>query len=233
MSHIYIDGQKIPFAKGQTIMDAAMAAGVYIPHLCHHPEFTPHGSCKLCEVKVNGRNCSSCTFPAEEGQDIQSNTDELNAMRKRIVQMLFVEGNHLCPSCEKTGNCQLQAVAYHLKMLDSHFPHFYEERSVDSSHPDILLDRNRCIFCALCVRASHDENKDVFGIVGRGINKHLDVNSISGELVDSEVAVTDRACEICPTGAILMKGSAYKTPIGQRLFDKQEIDTVCLGVENE
>jgi [NiFe] hydrogenase diaphorase moiety small subunit len=57
--------------------------------------------------------------------------------------MLFVEGNHFCPACEKTGNCNLQAVAYHLKMTDNHFSHFYENREVDASHPDVMIDHNR------------------------------------------------------------------------------------------
>ncbi|NOQ34463.1 MAG: 2Fe-2S iron-sulfur cluster binding domain-containing protein [Methylococcaceae bacterium] len=232
MPHIRIDGQQIPFEEGQTIMDAAMAAGIYIPHLCHNPEFTPHGSCKLCEVKLNGRNCSACTFPAADGQEVESNTEELNTLRKRITQMLFVEGNHFCPSCEKTGNCQLQGVAYHLGMLDSHFPHFYAQREVDASHPDIVLDRNRCIFCDLCERASKEaDNKNVFAIAGRGINKHLIVNSASGKLGDSDISVDDRACTVCPTGAILVKGEAYKIPIGERVYDKQEIDIVSLETD--
>lgn len=231
--HITIDGQKVPFEEGQTIMEAAAAAGVYIPHLCHHPEFTPHGSCKLCTVKVNGRSASSCTFPAAEGQEVLNNSDELNADRKRLTQMLFVEGNHFCPSCEKSGNCQLQAVGYHLNMLDNHYPHFFAHRDVDASHPDVLVDRNRCIFCSLCVRSSHQEGKDVFGIVGRGINKHLAVNSESGKLADSDLSVDDRAAHICPTGAILVRGTAFKVPIGQRLYDHHDIDEVSLGESHE
>lgn len=231
--HITIDGQSIPFEDGQTIMEAATASGVYIPHLCHHPEFKPHGSCKLCTVKVNGRSASSCTFPAAEGQEVLNNTDELNADRKRLTQMLFVEGNHFCPTCEKSGNCQLQAVGYHLNMLDNHYPHFFALRQVDASHPDVLVDHNRCIFCALCVRASHEDGKDVFGIVGRGINKHLAVNSESGKLVDSDLSVTDKACAVCPTGAILVRGTAFKVPIGQRLYDHHDIDEVSLGESHE
>lgn len=233
MSHITIDGQQIPFTEGQTIMDAAMAAGVYIPRLCHNPEFVPHGSCKLCTVTVNGRHCSACTFPASEGMDVGNNTEELNADRKRMTQMLFVEGNHLCPSCEKSGNCQLQAVGYHLNMLDAHYPHFFALRQLDSSHPDLLLDLNRCIFCNLCVRASHAEGKDVFAIAGRGINKHLIVNSKSGKLGDSDITETDRAAYVCPTGAILVKGTAFKVPIGQRLYDHRDIDEVSMGVSHE
>ena len=227
-----IDGNTIPFTDGQTIMQAATAAGVYIPHLCHHPEFTPHGSCKLCTVKVNGRICSACTFPAMAGQNVLSNTQELTADRKKITQMLFVEGNHFCPSCEKTGNCQLQAVAYHLNMLDDHYPLFYPQRAVDASHPEVLIDHNRCIFCTLCVRASQQtDGKNVFAISGRGINKHLIVNADSGLLKDTDLDASDRAAHICPTGAILIKHTAYQVPIGQRLYDHQQIDQVSLAQE--
>ncbi len=229
---ITIDGVNIPYEEGQTIIEAATTAGIYIPHLCHHPEFTPHGSCKLCTVKVNGRNCSACTFPAMEGQEVINNAKDLNDDRQKITQMLFVEGNHFCPSCEKTGNCQLQAVAYHLNMLDDHFPLFYQHREMDASHADILIDHNRCIFCTLCVRASHaHDGKDVFAISGRGINKHLIVNSESGLLKDTNMAATDKAAHICPTGAILIKHTAYQVPIGERLYDHQQIDQVSLNTE--
>ncbi|MEI6747246.1 MAG: 2Fe-2S iron-sulfur cluster-binding protein [Methylococcaceae bacterium] len=234
MNHksIVIDGKNVPFEDGQTIMQAATAAGVYIPHLCHNPQFTPHGSCKLCTVKVNGRNCSACTFPASEGQNITNVTKELNDDREKITQMLFVEGNHFCPSCEKTGNCNLQAVAYHLGMTDNHFPHFFENREVDASHPDVMIDHNRCIFCTLCVRASQEvDGKNVFAISGRGIDKRLVVNSESGLLKDSDLEATDCAAHICPTGAILIKRTGYKVPIGQRIFDHSQIDTVTLANE--
>jgi [NiFe] hydrogenase diaphorase moiety small subunit len=229
---ITIDGKPIPFSEGQTIMEAATAAGVYIPHLCHHPEYTPHGSCKLCNVKVNGRICSACTFPAMDGQDVLNNTQELTDDRQKITQMLFVEGNHFCPSCEKTGNCQLQAVAYHLNMLDDHFPLFYPTRAVDASHEALMIDHNRCIFCTLCVRASQQkDHKDVFAISGRGLNKHLIVNAQSGLLKDTDISMNDQAAHICPTGAILIKHTAYQVPIGERLYDHKQIDQVSLASE--
>ena len=67
-SRFTLDGCTIPFQDGQTIMAAALAAGVYIPHLCFNPEFPPHGSCRVCLVKVNGRMLASCTTPAAAGQ---------------------------------------------------------------------------------------------------------------------------------------------------------------------
>jgi len=231
---ISIDGKDIPFKEGQTIIEAATEAGIYIPHLCHNPDYEPHGSCKLCTVKVNGRNCSACTFPAMEGQEVVNATKELADDRQKITQMLFVEGNHFCPSCEKSGNCQLQGVAYHLNMLDNHFPHFFADREMDASHPDILIDHNRCIFCNLCVRASKEtDGKNVFAISGRGINKRLIINSKSGQLKDSDIAVNDCATHICPTGAILVKRTGYSVPIGQREFDHKQIDEVTLQKEHK
>jgi [NiFe] hydrogenase diaphorase moiety small subunit len=225
-----IDGKKILFKAGQTIMDAALAAKIYIPALCHNVKFKPHGSCKLCTIQVNGRTCSACTTPASDGQEILNNTQALNETRRMITQLLFVEGNHICPSCEKSGNCQLQAIAYHLNMLDNHYPHFFPRREIDASHADILLDRDRCIYCELCVRASRNcDGKHVFDIGGRGINAQLMVNSSTGQLKDSDLSVNDQAAHICPVGAILIKHHAYETPIGQRNFDNNDIADTSLA----
>ena len=216
----HIDDQPTSFAEGQTILEAAKAAGVYIPHLCHHPEFGAHGSCKLCTIVVNGRTGSACTLKAAVGQEIEVDTPELNALRRTLVQMLFVEGNHFCPGCEKSGNCQLQALAYEFEMMTPHFVHFFPDLGVDASHPDALIDRNRCIQCELCVRASRDaDGKEVFALAGRGIESKLIVNSPTGLLADSAFAATDRAAHVCPVGAILLKRVGFSQPIGEREFD--------------
>ena len=187
-----LDGKEIPFKPGQTVFQAAMAAGEYIPHLCHHPELPPYSSCRLCTVMVNGRPFASCTQPTVAGQKIDNRTPEVTAIRRTIIQMLFIEGNHYCPSCEKSGNCRLQASAYDLGMQDSHFPHLFPTRERDASHPDVILDRDRCILCSRCVRASQVlDKKNVFEIVNRGIKNTLAVNAPSGKLADSSISATD------------------------------------------
>jgi [NiFe] hydrogenase diaphorase moiety small subunit len=226
-SSFRLDGRSIPFTPGQTIMDAALAAGVYIPHLCHNPDFAPHGSCRVCVVRANGREVSACTAPAALDMEVESESASVRALRVAILQMLFVEGNHVCPGCEKSGACQLQAVAYHCGMLEPHFKHFFPRRDVDASHPDVILDFNRCILCELCVRASRDQDhKRVFAISGRGIGSRLIVDSPSGRLGDSRFAITDKAAHVCPVGAILPRRAAYRVPIGERLYDREPIDTV-------
>jgi len=223
-STFLLDGEEVPFRAGETIIQAATRAGHYIPHLCWLPDFHPHGSCRLCIVKAGGRPGAACTLPATAGQDVQSNTEELNAHRKTLLQMLFVEGNHFCPSCEKSGNCLLQATAYQMGMEGPHFEEFYPSRPVDASHPDILLDFNRCILCELCVRASSEvDGKHVFAIGGHGIATHLLVNSESGRLADTDMALGDRAASVCPVGVILPKRRGFAIPIGQRRFDARPI----------
>ena len=226
-----LDGKTIPFADGQTIIQAAADAGVFIPHLCYHPDFKPHGSCKLCTVKVNGRHTASCTMRAAPGMVVESDTEEINAERRALTQMLFVEGNHFCPSCEKSGNCQLQATAYHLGMMSPHYDHFFPSRPVDASHPEVLLDFNRCILCSLCVRASRDvDGKNVFALSGRGIGTHLIVNAKSGQLGDTDFTLDDKAAQVCPVGVILKKRRGFAVPIGERKYDKAPIaDTVTEG----
>jgi [NiFe] hydrogenase diaphorase moiety small subunit len=222
-----LDGKPIPFLHGQTIMDAALEAGEYIPHICHNPEFAPHGSCRVCVVGVNGRQVSACTAPASEGMEVDNSSQEIQGIRRAILQMLFVEGNHVCPGCEKSGACQLQAVAYFTGMLAPHFTHFFPRRPVDASHPDFVIDFNRCILCELCVRASRDvDGKRVFAISGRGLASHLVIDSPTGKLGDSSFAVRDKAAHVCPVGAILPKHKGYEVPIGDRLYDREPISLV-------
>jgi [NiFe] hydrogenase diaphorase moiety small subunit len=222
-----LDGKDIPFKDGDTIMDAALRAGEYIPHLCHNPDLKPHGSCRVCVVDVNGRHMSACTLPAAKNMDVDNSSDAITNQRRSLLQMLFVEGNHICPACEKSGACQLQAVAYYTQMLSPHFTHFFPKRSIDASHPDIVFYHNRCILCGLCERASRTiDGKNVFSISGRGMNSKLVFNSPTGKLGDSELSATDKAVSVCPVGALLHKHQGYEKPIGERLYDNKPISVV-------
>jgi len=225
-----MDGRDIPFEPGQTILQAAIHDGVYIPSLCFNEAFKPHGSCRVCTVKVNGRATASCTTPAREGDQVDSETPEVRDLRKNLVQFLFTEGNHFCPSCEASGNCTLQAVAYELEIMSPSYSPLFPDRPVDASHPDVLLDFNRCILCELCIRASSEiDGKDVFALSGRGIKKHLIVNAESGRLADTKLAVGDRAMSVCPVGVILRKRRGFLVPIGRRKYDEKPLSEVAVA----
>jgi len=224
-----IDGVEIKGRPGQTIMQAAEEAGVYIPRLCHCKELVPFGSCRVCTVMVNGRPQSACTQPIAEGAVVENNTAKLQHYRRNLIEMLFVEGNHFCPFCEKSGNCELQALAYRFGILAPKYPYLFPNREVDASHKDILIDHNRCVLCARCVRASRDlDGKGAFGFVGRGPHKKLAVDSDKG-LGGTSVEASDKAASLCPVGSILRKRVGYAIPIGQRLYDRKPIGSDIEG----
>ncbi|MCB9653665.1 MAG: (2Fe-2S)-binding protein [Deltaproteobacteria bacterium] len=224
MKHIEftIDGKAMTAKPGQTILKAAEAHGVYIPHLCAYKDLIPHGSCRVCSVRCNGRIQAACVQTVSDGMIVENETEELRAFRKAILDMLFVEGNHFCMYCEKSGQCELQALAYRFGITAPQFPLLEPERELDMSHPDVYLDHNRCILCGRCVRVSQElDNKNCFQFVGRGHNKRLKVNGEA--LAETDLRVTDAVVASCPVGALMKKRVGYATPIGERNFDRQPI----------
>ncbi len=224
-----IDNVEIHGRTGQTVLEAADEAGIYIPRLCYLKGLEPFGSCRVCTVLVNGRPQAACTQPVAHGMVVESATENVGAIRKDLIEMLFVEGNHFCMFCEKSGNCELQALAYRFGITAPKYPYMFPKREVDASHPDILIDHNRCIRCARCVRASRDlDGKEVFGFVNRGPLKELAVNA-AASLVDTNADVTDQAIDVCPVGALLKKRTGYAIPIGQRKYDHDPIGSEIEG----
>jgi [NiFe] hydrogenase diaphorase moiety small subunit len=228
-----IDNVQLQGRPGQTILEAADEAGIYIPRLCHLKGLQPFGSCRVCTVLVNGRPQAACTQPISQGMVIESSTERVMEIRRDLIDMLFVEGNHFCMFCERSGNCELQAMAYRFGISAPRYPFLFPSRAVDASHPDIVIDHNRCIRCARCVRASRDlDGKEVFGFVNRGPHKELAVNA-AARLVDTSVDVTDQAMNVCPVGALLKKRTAYAVPIGRRIYDHTPIGSEVEGARSQ
>lgn len=219
----WIDGVEVEAWDGQTIMEAAQDAGIYIPRLCYDPALPPAGHCRLCSVDVGGRMQAACTTPAVHGMEVKSESLKVNDLRRSLLEMLFIEGNHHCPSCEASGRCKLQATAYRVGMVSPTFPMLFPKRELDASHPEVYLDRNRCIKCRTCARASQRlDGKDVFGFEGRGIDTRVGVNAADG-LRDTDVSPDDRAIKMCPTGCLTVKRVGFDIPVGAREYDQQPI----------
>jgi [NiFe] hydrogenase diaphorase moiety small subunit len=156
---------------------------------------------------------------------VENDSEKVREIRRDIIDMLFVEGNHYCMFCERSGNCELQAIAYRLGITAPKYSYMFNKREVDASHPDIMIDHNRCILCARCVRASRDiDGKNLFQFSGRGPHRKLEVNSESN-LADTDAEATDRAFSICPVGCLIRKRKGFIVPIGDRLYDHKPIGT--------
>jgi len=216
-----IDGQECLAEAGQTIYEAAKANGIFIPVLCHFEGLKPVGSCRICSVRVNGRWMAACTQPIIPGMVIENNHPDVDEYRKALIEMLFVEGNHFCPACEKSGNCELQALAYRYQIMVPRFPYLFPKREIEA-FPKFLLEHNRCVQCQRCVRAIQSpDGKKVFAMKNRsgGVRVNVD-KKLAARLSDEEAR---KAMDICPVGAILKKEVGFRIPIGKRKYDKKPI----------
>ncbi|MBL7110575.1 MAG: (2Fe-2S)-binding protein [Bacteroidales bacterium] len=217
-----IDGKECSTEEGKYLVEAAKENGVFIPTLCNYEGLKPKGSCRICTVKVKGRLMTACTSPVQEGMVVENNIEELNEIRRSIIELLFVSGNHFCPACEKSGNCELQALAYRYQMMAPRFPFLFPQKEVDASHPKIIKDQNRCILCKRCIRGiTDDQGRSIFAYRNRS-NKSLVVvdPGLAAQLTEEKAK---EAMDICPVGSILVREKGFDIPIGERKYDKAPI----------
>ena len=217
-----IDGKKCQSEKGKYLVDAARENRIYIPTLCNYEGLKPKGSCRICTVKLNGRYATACTTPVNEDMTVENDTEELNEIRKEIIELLFVSGNHFCPACEKSGNCELQAVAYRYKIMAPRFPFAFPQKEIDASHPLIIKEQNRCILCKRCIRGiKDDKGRSIFAYKNRGSDSLVVVDPRLAFEMTPEKAL--EAMEICPVGSILVREKGFDEPIGTRKYDREPI----------
>lgn len=216
-----VDGKECQAEAGMTIYEAAKDNGIYIPVLCHFEGLKPVGSCRICSVRVNGRWMAACTQPVTPGMVIENASPEVEEYRKAIIEMLFVEGNHFCPACEKSGNCELQALAYRYQIMVPRFPYLFPKKDIEA-FPKFLLEHNRCVQCQRCIRAIQSpDGKKVFVMKNRSGRVRINVDrKLAARLSDEEA---QKAMDICPVGAILRKEVGFRIPIGRRKYDRQPI----------
>jgi [NiFe] hydrogenase diaphorase moiety small subunit len=214
-----IDGKEVHAYEGQMLVDVARENGIYIPTLCHFPNIhPPAASCRVCMVKINGRFETGCTTKVGTGMNVEVNDPEVLDYRRANIQMLFAEGNHFCPSCSKSGNCELQRKGYENGLVVNRFPHFFEDRPIDFKPSRIVMEHSRCIHCKRCVeRVFTDEGKRVFYFENRGYKTRVGVDYENEKKLSHEQAVA--AMDLCPVGAILVRGESSAKPFGLRKYD--------------
>ena len=217
-----IDGNECMAAKGQYLVDAARENGIFVPTLCNYAGVKPKGSCRVCTVKVNGRLMTACTTPVSENMVVENHTEEIENLRKQIIELFFVEGNHFCPACEKGGQCELQALAYRYKIMVPRYPYSFPQRVVDATSPKLIKDQNRCILCKRCIRAIQDEKgRTIFAYKRRSNRVEIGIDPKLGKELSDETAL--KAMDVCPVGALLVREKGFDTPIGERKYDKTPI----------
>ena len=213
MIKLTIDGKTVEVTEGTTVLEAAEQADIYIPTLCHHPQLTPYGGCRMCMVDIEGARTlqPSCTLPVTDGMVIRTNTEKVLAARKFVLTLIFSERNHFCMYCPVSdGDCELQNRAYDEDMTHWDLQPNWLPFEVDASHPYIVLDNNRCILCRRCVRACDDlVGNYTLGFEERGADSLL-VADYDVPLGESTCISCGTCVQICPTGALIDRQSAYQ-----------------------
>ncbi len=223
MVNITIDGKNIQAAEGKNLVQVAKDNGIFIPSLCYYPHIEPPlGTCRVCTCKINGKFGPACTEKVTEGLTVEVNTAELKDTRKALVEMMFAEGNHICPACEKSGNCDLQHMGYELGVSATRFKHLFKDRIIDFKPARMVLEHNRCIKCLRCVvDVATDDGKKVFTYQNRGNDTFVGIDYEQEAKLTEEQAIN--AMKICPTGAIIVRGVSIAEPFGNRKFDLESV----------
>ena len=213
MVNITINGTSYEVPEGYTVLKAATEKGIHIPTLCDHPELTPYGGCRLCLVEVDGFRTPqpSCTLPVSNNMVIRTDTPAIHESRKFVLSLIFSERNHFCPYCQVSGgDCELQNSAYDEGMTYWPIQPNWKNYPVDASHPYIILEHNRCILCRRCVRACGElVGNFTLGVEERGANSIL-MADLGVPLGESTCVSCGTCVQVCPTGALIDRWSAYR-----------------------
>lgn len=199
-----IDGREVEALEGTSVLDAALASDIYVPHICAHTDLDPIGECRLCVVTVDGATepVTACTTPVADGMTVVTRSDQLHAVRQ-VSMELMLAGHPECTGCPVFGKCELQSLTQYLGVTDARWRRRANNIPQDTRNPLITHDMARCVMCGRCVRACQDL---------RGVNVLNYVEDATGRVrigVRDGLTLDEAGCiycgscvEVCPTGAI-------------------------------
>ena len=231
-----INGKNVSFFPGETILDVARRSGIYIPTLCARADLPSTGSCRLCIVKVKGVRgyVTSCTTPATANMVVTTNSDEIEQLRRGILELILSEHPSACLVCpiketceqfnapsSKTGRvtgcnmcpnrdiCELRQLVEYLGLKEIRYPFLYKDFPLERDDPFMDRDYNLCILCGRCIRACQANlSTSAISFVRRGHDTK--VGTSFGKLhVDGNCVFCMHCVDVCPTGALTVRGSKW------------------------
>jgi NADH-quinone oxidoreductase subunit G len=227
MPEIFVNGQSIQAREDQTVLQVALENGIFVPYFCWHPQLSVVGNCRMCLVEVEGRGLDiACNMPVSAGMKVLTDSDDVKAHRKAMLQFITLNHPVDCGICDKAGECTLQ---------DYHYTYNGEASlSIDQKVRStkyynlsnrILLDNERCILCLRCTRFTHEVSRSM----ALGVERRGDVSNIR-PVEDRPLAedpYSDNIVDICPVGALQSRQFLHKS----RVWYLRPTPSVCPGCE--
>jgi formate dehydrogenase beta subunit len=204
MAIIIIDGIRIETPDNKNVLDCALEAGIYIPHLCHHPNLSALGSCRMCIVEVEGQKgvTTSCTLKAKDGMNIRTKSAEITRLRRLAMELLLAGHPEDCSTCPKYGHCELQTLIQYIGPKTGRLKMRVKGFKIEERNPLLIHDMNRCVLCGRCVRACN-ELRGVQVLQYQKKDRETYVGALPNQLlIDADCRFCGACAEVCPTGAI-------------------------------
>ena len=202
---IIIDGKEIEAKEGQSVLEAALAANVFIPHLCSHPDLEAKGGCRLCSVEIEGGSGAvpACETMAKDGMRIRVSGPEAEKVRKMAMELILATHPADCTGCPKYGRCELQSMYQYMGVSPERWRKKSRSTANDDSNPLISHLFTRCVRCGRCIRACQD-------LRGVKVLDYIKTDAGVRAGIPGGKSLKEAGCrfcgaciEVCPTGSIM------------------------------
>ena len=207
---LIIDGMPVQAPAGTSILEAVLRAGREIPHFCYHPKLRVVGSCRMCQVEVQGipKLVISCATPVADGMEVFTASERVKKARNAVLEFLLLNHPLDCPVCDKGGECPLQDYTLKFGPGESRFT---EQKIRRIKHqpigPFIIFDAERCILCTRCVRFCQDVTGTAeLGVFGRG--DRSEIGLLPGQSLDN--GYSGNVIDLCPVGALTSRDYRFQ-----------------------
>lgn len=207
---VTIDGKKLTAPEGEKILWAALNNGIYIPNLCAIKEGSePFASCRLCFVEIAGKDTpvTACTTPVAEGMIVNTKGAKALRLARTAFELLLANLPLDCAHCPKSGSCEIQKIAKHLrvKLTSKRFRKTLRNLPIDSSSPLFIYDPNKCVLCGRCVWVCQEKlGIGAIGFAYRGFGRIVTTFG-GGPIGQSRCQGCGECVNVCPSGALVFK----------------------------
>jgi len=219
-----IEGRQVSVPAGTSILEAAKAAGVLVPHYCYHPGLPVAGVCRMCLVEVEKapKLAPACATAVAEGQVVHVHAEKALEARKGVLEFLLLNHPLDCPICDQAGECELQDYTYREGRAQGRSQEPKRFNPVEDFGGDVLYVTNRCILCTRCVRFMDDvAHEPVLNVSERG--DRAVIGKFEGQ--DLTHPWAGNVIDLCPVGALVSKDFLNKA----RAWELDRTPSICPG----